>query len=522
MVGSTKDKDARKTESRGWACTVAKSEGKPPQGGALDWQLGNGNGKGWRKQSLQVKLLDAEETAAEKATLLDQDQRKLSHALVCLAKAHGQERRFQTAAQTMDLAVFCVERMRAEGELSPLLVPLLLLRSKFLARCADDDALLHAQTDKLCASFICKQLQHFLPAEEAIKGKEAKEIMDAYGDTLSPGPGWIAFRNPVGVEVGPSQTVYFSDLERTFTASKPAEGISSVEVLDDAHPILPFFADIWRQLHPYKLEAVAEENQSVLQARAEKAVEKALEDAWTASSAVVISGATGKNSEYVNGRFELVEREVYSKVGDSCTWLFVGNADTWMVAETDSKDARKTKSVSVDGSKIDGHAVAGAYGKPPQSGAREWKLYDDTKEEWRTQTIQVEHMKEGEGSADAVGRSVQAVDKLIPSDQVCERWRAGCCPTVFDFGRCKYSHEEPGFKSMVLPSGAQMRVSARKRGFALAAVVAAAVRCRENEVARARAAYAESLAAGVEACGAQLMPALGGGSGGDKQFRSIC
>jgi len=235
----------------------------------------------------------------------------------------------------------------------------------------------------------------------------------------------------------------------------------------------------------------------VLQARAEKAVEKALEDAWTAASAVVISGATGKNSEYVNGRFELVEREVYSKVGDSYTWLFVGNADSWMVAETESKDTRKTKSVSVDGSKIDGHAVAGAYGQPPQSGAREWKLYDDTKEEWRTQTILIEHMKED--SADAVGGSVQAVDKLIPSDHVCERWRAGCCPTFFDFGRCKYAHEEPGFKSMVLPSGAQMRVSARKRGFALAAIVAAAARCREIEAARARAAYAESLATGVEA-----------------------
>lgn len=45
-----------------------------------------------------------------------------------------------------------------------------------------------------------------------------------------------------------------------------------------------------------------------------------LEDAWQAASVVVISGAdydaTGSHSNKVNGRFELVEREVYRKVSN--------------------------------------------------------------------------------------------------------------------------------------------------------------------------------------------------------------
>ena len=110
--------------------------------------------------------------------------------------------------------------------------------------------------------------------------------------------------------------------------------------------------------------------------------EKELEEAWAAASMVVISGATGPRSKNVDGRFELVEREVYSKVGDLGTWLFIDSKGNWVVGPTKGKDARKTA--------LNGwaHTVAGADGKPPPSGAREWQLYDYAKKEWHKHTLQ--------------------------------------------------------------------------------------------------------------------------------------
>ena len=41
-----------------------------------------------------------------------------------------------------------------------------------------------------------------------------------------------------------------------------------------------------------------------------------VEAAWVAAAQVVISGAVGPRADFVNGRFEQVEWEVYRKVGD--------------------------------------------------------------------------------------------------------------------------------------------------------------------------------------------------------------
>ena len=49
--------------------------------------------------------------------------------------------------------------------------------------------------------------------------------------------------------------------------------------------------------------------------------------AWAAAPAqVVLSGAAGPDAGFVNGRFELVEREVHRDVVAPDTWLYVAKA----------------------------------------------------------------------------------------------------------------------------------------------------------------------------------------------------
>ena len=51
-----------------------------------------------------------------------------------------------------------------------------------------------------------------------------------------------------------------------------------------------------------------------------------MEAAWAAAQQVVISGAAGPKAARINGRFELVEREVHRDVVAPDTWLYVAKA----------------------------------------------------------------------------------------------------------------------------------------------------------------------------------------------------
>eukprot|EP01050_Picozoa_sp_SAG11_P035781 SAG11_NODE_13292_length_661_cov_1.393238_1_plen_125_part_00 len=59
MVGPTTSKDARKTESAGWAHAVAPAGGRPPAAGAIKWKLFDGSSEAWGVQTVRVEILDA-------------------------------------------------------------------------------------------------------------------------------------------------------------------------------------------------------------------------------------------------------------------------------------------------------------------------------------------------------------------------------------------------------------------------------------------------------------------------------
>jgi len=84
-----------------------------------------------------------------------------------------------------------------------------------------------------------------------------------------------------------------------------------------------------------KAEQLAEqlaEQQLAQQKEAVAAAEAASAVAWAAAPAVVeINGAEGENAGSVNGRFELVERGVYRKVGEADLWLYCASTDQWLV-----------------------------------------------------------------------------------------------------------------------------------------------------------------------------------------------
>ena len=109
-----------------------------------------------------------------------------------------------------------------------------------------------------------------------------------------------------------------------------------------------------------------------------------IEAAWAAAQQVVISGATGNNAVFVNGRFEQVEREqVYRKVGELGRWLFSAEDGRWYVGSTAGKDARKTNPAGF------AHSVASAGGMPPPAGAGRWKVGDGPPGRWVEQTLEV-------------------------------------------------------------------------------------------------------------------------------------
>jgi len=99
---------------------------------------------------------------------------------------------------------------------------------------------------------------------------------------------------------------------------------------------------------------------------------------------VVISGAEGLSVEgdavvdATNGRFELVGRGVYRKVGAADKWLFIGNDGLWWVGSAAHKGAKLATGWA--------QSVASAGGLPPASGEAMWRVTTPNKAggfEWR-------------------------------------------------------------------------------------------------------------------------------------------
>ena len=106
-----------------------------------------------------------------------------------------------------------------------------------------------------------------------------------------------------------------------------------------------------------------------------------VEAAWAAAQQVMITGAMGSNAAAANGRFKQVEREVFEKVGDPETWLFVATDGGWWVGDTEDKNAREAWGYA--------HSVCAAGEMPPSAGPAQWQLHDG-EDEWVEQTLQVE------------------------------------------------------------------------------------------------------------------------------------
>ena len=89
MVGPTARKDARRTESNGWAQSVASAGVMPPPAGAGRWQVADGKG-GWLvEQTVEVEVLDAGQAREWAARLAEQVGAPLQQAHQLLS-AHAQ------------------------------------------------------------------------------------------------------------------------------------------------------------------------------------------------------------------------------------------------------------------------------------------------------------------------------------------------------------------------------------------------------------------------------------------------
>ena len=114
---------------------------------------------------------------------------------------------------------------------------------------------------------------------------------------------------------------------------------------------------------------------------------------WATAGTVLIEGATGPNSQLVNGDFEVAERPdneppIYRRVDGRDWWLFVNKDDNWAVSHKEDKDARKTSSTCT------AYSVEAADGRLPHEVGAAWKVYTGT--ELVRQQLRVLHGHEAE------------------------------------------------------------------------------------------------------------------------------
>merc|ERR1712034_269933 len=113
--------------------------------------------------------------------------------------------------------------------------------------------------------------------------------------------------------------------------------------------------DAWEDQPALAVRAVARAEADRFEAAAAAAWETAAARGGDAAAAMVITGATGPKAQDVNGVFDRVPGEqkpggapVYRKRGDGIQlWLFFAPSNnTWMVSDTEEKDARKHAGVA--------------------------------------------------------------------------------------------------------------------------------------------------------------------------------
>jgi hypothetical protein len=131
---------------------------------------------------------------------------------------------------------------------------------------------------------------------------------------------------------------------------------------------------------------------------------------WAAARLVMVRGVTGDNANFVNGLFELVEAEVYRKVGAADHWLFLDKNDHWAVGGTTQKDTRQTQASS------QAYMVDVAGGLPPSNGTTQgWKVAEN--DTWIEQTAVVEVFDATQAEKAGLLKEVEDVDVQEESEE---------------------------------------------------------------------------------------------------------
>eukprot|EP01051_Picozoa_sp_SAG22_P014665 SAG22_NODE_1813_length_3512_cov_103.505703_1_plen_792_part_10 len=439
-VGSTAEKDARKTESGGWAHPVAAAGGLPPVAGAVKWKVAHGNGN-WVEQTVRVEVLDA--AAARREAQRHAEQVEAAWASdaaqqVMIGGATGPNadkvngryefvdrevyRKFGDSTKWLFVSVKSgywlvgntaekdARKTKSSGWAHPVaaaggLPPVAgavkwkvahgngnwveqTVRVEVLdAAAARQESQWRAE--EVEAAWASDAAQQVMiggatgPNADKVNGRYEFVDREVYRKVGDPGK-WL-FVNKTGEwYVGNTAE---KDARKTKPAGRayqvaaagglpPAAGAVKWQVAVDG-------AFVEQTVRVEVLDAAAARREA--QRHAEQ-----VEAAWAAGAAqmVVIGGATGPNADKVNGRYEFVDREVYRKFGDSTKWLFVSvKSGYWLVGNTAEKDARKTKSSGW------AHPVAAAGGLPPAAGVVRWKVTHG-KGNWVEQTVRVEVLDE--------------------------------------------------------------------------------------------------------------------------------
>ena len=122
---------------------------------------------------------------------------------------------------------------------------------------------------------------------------------------------------------------------------------------------------------------------------------------WATAGPVLIEGASGLNSGFVNGAFEVVERPhneppIYRRADGRDWWLYVSSTGMWAVGDEEDKDALEEDKVErKTSSACWAHSVEAAEGRLPHEVGAAWKVKDRF---WKLteQQLRVLHGEEAE------------------------------------------------------------------------------------------------------------------------------
>ena len=107
---------------------------------------------------------------------------------------------------------------------------------------------------------------------------------------------------------------------------------------------------------------------------------------WAAAGLVLIEGATGPNSDFVNGRFEVAERPnkeppIYSRADGKDGWLYVDKNGRWAVG--DKKHKAECKTGTLTGGSCWAYSLKAAQGRLPEVVGTAWWVLHIGKQQLR-------------------------------------------------------------------------------------------------------------------------------------------